>query len=245
MATLKKTIKDYPQQYENGKIYYHKVNAQFKEIWEKYCFELSQQFEIIKFLTDSQRFYLDKRRTWAWFKTYLDDKFCLRLLEETELKDIVEHYALCYHDKDKAEPHTHVLIKFYRNESYLTKLFEYFHCDNISDPSHKLKHCFDYLTHNSKQCKKDGKWVYSEEERKTDDNEYWANLQDLDDNKNDIAINIYLDILANKTIDELVHLYGREYIIYRKQYHETAWNSAIQQDRIKGIKESDEVDDEF
>ena len=246
MSTLKKTIKQYPMEYEKGKIYYHKVNAQFMEIWKNNpCMVIPQEFELTKFLTESQRFYLDKRKTWAWLKTYLPKDFCLKILEETELKDIIEHYALCYHDKDNAKSHTHILIKFYRNESYLTKLFEWFHCDNISDCRHKLKHCYDYLIHNSKQCRKDRKYLYDEEERVVDDIDFWQNLKDEDDDKDDIAISIVHDILNGVPQFELLKRYGREFVIYRKQYYDCAINCDLDDKHRKGMVYTNEVDDEF
>lgn len=245
MATLKKTIKDFPSEYADGKIYYHKVNAQFMDIWRKGNFEINDNFNLTVFLTESQRFYLDKRKTWAWFKTYLPGAMCLKLLQETELKDIVEHFALCYHDKDIAKPHTHVLLKFYRNESYLTKIFEFFHCDNISDPSHKLSHCYEYLIHNSRQCKKDKKWVYDEEERIVDDIEYWSKLQVVNTTKDDMCVSIINDIINGVPIYDMVKRYGREYIIHRRHYTDCAISAKLEDYRLKGLVEDDSVNDEF
>lgn len=234
MATLKSTKKLYPKEYENGKIYYHNTNAEVREICARFGLEFSQEYEILKFFTESQKHYLDRRCTYAWGKTYLSAEFCKLIIELTELRDCVEHYALIYHDMDDSKSHTHFLIKFYRNESFITRLVEYFHCDNVSDPSHKLKNCYYYLMHDSKECRKQGKHFYPKESIITDDIEYWESLPDCD-NEYNVALCIIDDIRNNVGEYTLIKRYGREYVLYRDRYHNCARTVDIEEYHSRGM----------
>lgn len=241
MSTLKSTKKIYPKEYENGKVYYHNTNPEVKAICASYGQDFSSDYEMIKFFTESQKHYLDRRCTFAWAKTYLNAQFCELIIKLTGLADCIEHYAIIYHDMDTAKPHTHLLIKFYRNESYITRLIEYFHCDNVTDPSHKLKNCFNYLTHDSKECRKQGKYLYPKECIISDDIDYWECLPDNDIDYN-VALSIIDDIRNNVTEYMLVKRYGREYVLYRDRYRNCARNVDCEEYKAKGMIRDDSVE---
>lgn len=235
MATFKTTRKLYPEKYENGFTLYHKTNALVDQICGKYSFEYYPNYDRIKFITDATYKYFDKRNTWAWFKCYIPARFVEMIIKEL-LSDYVEHYAICTHDMDNSPIHTHVLLKFYRNQSYITNIVEYFHADNISDPIHKIRHCWDYLRHDSKQCRKEGKFQYKMEDVITDSVEFFENFVGNDDNYN-VALQIIDDILNDVKERDLVSRYGREYILYRQRYHDTARIIASQEsEKLKDIE---------
>lgn len=253
MAVFKSTKCVYPAQYEQGKTYYHTINHEFKEIWEKYCFDIPQEFNLTEFYTDAQKDYFKKRNTWAWCKTYLPKDFVLRLITESDLSYYIEHYALCYHDCDISRPHTHILIKFYRNTSY-NLLVDYFHCDNISNPMNKLAECYNYLIHDSKQCRKDGKFVYPPSCRIVDDVDFWERVAELGDNKMNVdnTLSIIEDIAFNKLSRlQLAHKYGRDVVINYSKFYDYAVHVRIEEAKLNGIEntfqctEDNSVDDYF
>ena len=234
MATFKTTRKLYPAKFEQGFTLYHKTNSLVDQICGKYSFEYYSNYDRIKFITDATYKYFDKRNTWAWFKCYIPACFCEMIIKEL-LSDYVEHYAICTHDRDSSPIHTHVLLKFYRNQSYITSIVEYFHADNISDPIHKVRNCWDYLRHDSKQCRKEGKFQYKMEDVITDSIEFFENFvaKDVDN----ITLSIIDDILNDVSERELVTRYGRDYVIYRQRYLDCARVIACQEsENLKDIE---------
>ena len=229
MATFNSTRKQYVKQWQDGKIWFNKFNPyNYEVITTLDGAVLSDNFSVTQFYTDKQKQYLTKQVTWAWTKCFLSAKACEQIILNTDLKDAVEHYAIITHDKDAGVPaHTHMLIKFYRNERIQSRLVEYFHVDNVSSCEHQAYVKFKYLTHDSDKCRKEKKYQYNETEVISDDLSYFKKL--------DVTVvdsspmNIIDAILAQKSERYLVSTFGRDYILNKARYWDCARSIASEE----------------
>lgn len=220
MASFNSTRKKFKDKYADGLLWFNELNVESQSIISKYDNAiLNENFNLLQFYTQDQYKFFNKQLTWCWTKCHISALAVQDIIEHTDLKDCVEHYAVITHDKDESSPHTHVLIKFYRNERIAPKLVEYLHCDYVSSCEKQVKVKFNYLTHNSDNCRKEGKYQYDMSEVLTDDINFFNSYVDSTvDNTN--GYDVVSDILDNLTERELVIKYGRDYIYHRKQYRE-------------------------
>lgn len=227
MAVFNTTRKKYPQKWEEGRVWYNTLNAESQQVLS--MFEgsiLNDAFHLTEFYTDlSKGYYDNKQYTWVFFKCNLNNVACREIITNTEFSTCVEHYALCTHNKDidngKATiSHTHVCIKFFRNER-INKLVDYFHCEHPSNCIHSAKARFNYLTHNSDTCRKQGKFQYSIEEVMSDDINFWLNLpNEVVDNS---PITIIEAIIEGKSERFLCETFGDRYIYNKSKYRDCAY----------------------
>ncbi len=218
MSVFNSTKRKFPKMFDDGKVWFNHINVESEEIISSnLSYVLNDNFNYIEFYTDNQSRYFNKQLTWVWFKCHLLQECCERIINETDLSSIVERYAIKTHDKDDSIPHTHVLIKFYRNQR-ISKLLEYFHCDCVSDCLNNVKARWNYLTHNSDTCRKENKFQYDIKDVLTNSFDYFDKLIDSHNFKFD-AINVIDDIIQGKCERYLISTYGMNYVIHRKSFH--------------------------
>lgn len=220
MATFNSTRKKYPNRWEKGQVWYNTLCEISQGCIDEYSI-LNNNFHLTEFYTEAQKKFHKKQLTWCWTKCHLSALTCKRIIEaNADLRNAIEHYALITHDKDEGEPHTHMLIKFHRNEHCHSRLLDAFHIDYANDCSNLVGVKFNYLTHNSQTCRKEGKFQYSKDEIITDSLSFFENYQAP--NENALASGIVDDIINGKSERYLVSTYGRDYIFHRQQYHNSA-----------------------
>lgn len=120
-------------------------------------------------------------------------------------------YAYCVHDKDTLidssddrKVHVHIMIAFSNTTTYkhALKVFDSlsrpgFSCLNTCLPVFNVKHMYDYLIHNTEDCKKKHKYLYSTLERITGNNFDIGSFEQLSAaEKNDIAYELCSLIIA-------------------------------------------------
>lgn len=151
--------------------------------------------------------------------------------------DGLSHFAFCTHDKDTTKEnelkkiHTHLLLYFNERVSASFVAF-WFHSLEIKIISRTdLSNEWNYLIHDSKQCRKDRKYLYDDCERITDNKEYWLGRCVAQVNENQKYVDMFQAILQNKNRAWLVAHFGREYIyLYRnlKEIAQDYYNDNIQ-----------------
>ena len=147
-----------------------------------------------------------KSRNWSCI-TYTED--FKQILAETQ------HYAWIYHNKDEKEPHYHVILRFKNPKTVTTvkKLLKGNSDQNVlAQPVVSLKGAYEYLLHQNEE----NKYKYQEEERHTDNNEFFEAETETK------AVQIVLDIVNGKSYQELMQEYGRELIINYEKYEKYA-----------------------
>lgn len=96
-----------------------------------------------------------------------------------QIDDVLQlPYAYCVHDKDLLKDgdesrkiHVHMIVAFPNTTTYKNALsvFQRFsfgnQCCNKVEKIIDIKHCYDYLIHDTEKCKKSGKYQYSRNER--------------------------------------------------------------------------------
>lgn len=218
MAVFNSTKKKFKKQWEDGKTYFNYINVETQTVLnsgsEDYI--LNSNYKELEFYTEAQTKYFDKQLTWVWFKCHLSQECCKNIIEQSDLNNIVQYYAIKTHDMDDSEPHTHLLIKFYRNQR-VNKLVDYFHADSVADCSNSIKARWNYLIHNSETCRKEKKYQYDIKDILTNDFNFFDNLTDVQQ-EDTIAINVVNDILNGCSERELIIKYGRDYVIHRTHY---------------------------
>ena len=219
MAVFKSTKKKFKQKYEQGFTYYNTLNVESQTCLAQDGSILNEHFHLTEFYTDNQKGYYDRMLTWAWFKCHISSPACRDILTKTELANHVEHFAIITHDKDNAEPHSHCLIKFFRNEQ-ASKVVDFFHADNCSNALNNKYNRFKYLTHDSDACRKEGKYQYNENEILTSDLDYFKNLQPVElDNTPMTIINA---LIEGKSERYMCETFGDRYIYNKAKYRDCA-----------------------
>ena len=231
MAVFKSTKKAFPMFYDQGKLYYNCINSESLP-----CISVPNAifsgFNMNEFYTENQKGYYNRMTTWAWFKCFISANACADILTSTELANHVEHFACLTHDKDKNEDgslkptHTHVLVKFFRNEQ-CAKLVDYFHCDNCSNALNNKYNRFMYLRHDSDQCRKEGKYQYSWDELVCDDIDFFKNLEATELDSTPMTI---IDcIIAGKSERYMVNTFGERYVQNKAKYRDCARQIAYEE----------------
>lgn len=228
MAVLKSTKKSYPDKFEQGLLWYNSINSETIAICSRHDGGiLGENWKFVEYYTEAQKGYFSKMVTWAFFKCYMDSATCADICQNTSLADHIEHFAFCTHDKDKAESHTHGLVKFYRNEQVL-KLVDYFHCDNCANALNTSYQRFKYLTHDSDNCRKEGKYQYLESEIITDDLSFFKNLTPV--KLDNTPMTIIEAIISGKSERYLCEVFGDRYIYNKAKYRDSARQICMEED---------------
>jgi len=172
-----------------------------------------------------------------FIRTYLSEKQLNNLISSHN----IQHYAYIRHDEDitryedesgevvekLVEPHFHVILSLY-NANSLSSIKRWFsgwiddknmliqsHCE-VADNRFE---CFDYLTHETLNCRARGDVLYSKSDIVSDCIEFFDN-PDLDV---DLSTLILLDMLDGKAYSEMVVRYGKFFIMNFRKFEDIAW----------------------
>lgn len=179
------------------------------------------------------------RDTW-FIRTYCTKNQIENILEMDER---IEWWRGIIHDKDTTEEnkpketHAHVIIKFKERikGSTVFNLFETAKDEKGEYINTEVQECnsktgsYNYLTHNTNKAKKEGKYLYSEDEI------FGEGEIDLTEETNARYINLIQKIREGKSPYELVYKYGMLYITNIKNFKEIAKEQTIweREQRIK------------
>lgn len=139
----------------------------------------------------------------------------------SEVKNI-QHWAYCTHDSCGVEPHTHVLValKDAVTTDNVKRWFSSYKDDKGMDinihvvgctKSH-AEHSYDYLTHNTPECKAAGKHVYSNDARHVDDLKYWSTFSE--GGSEDTLLEALEKLIDGVPLFDVVREYGRDFILH-------------------------------
>lgn len=150
----------------------------------------------------------------------------LEEIQEYVKKDTIEKYAYILHDKEESEPHYHLVVSFSNPRTWdgVKKDFAKYDQNTLVKVVKSLDGVLDYLTHRNKP----EKYQYPEE-AVTNNGYYRGGYRRNVDVEQDIAITIVEAILEDLPKRELLKRFGREYVIYRKQYESLASDIRIEE----------------
>lgn len=121
-------------------------------------------------LTDSQRSFFKQKCYFLKLVTYLDNFVEIIVANSDKIKK----YAYCTHDKDMGKKkHTHIILAFTTDQTLL-KYVKLFNTTEVAPLDKKgLKPMYDYLIHDTPQCRAEGKYLYDVSCRKSNDHIYF------------------------------------------------------------------------
>lgn len=146
-------------------------------------------------ISNYQKDFLNSFGRTFWIVSYLPCSVIRSLV--TNL-DGLTHYAFCTHDRDFTQDgevkkvHTHFLLYFDErvSSSYVAFWFHTLEIKIISRTN--VSNEWNYLIHDSDNCRKEKKFLYSVDDRKTDNSDYWlSRCICATDNQ------MYVDLLAD------------------------------------------------
>ena len=190
-----------------------------------------------------------------WIVCYYDISVIKYILENM---DGLTHYAFCTHDRDtnpdatQKKIHTHLLLFFNERVSGSYIAF-WFHSLEIKAISRiDISNEWNYLIHDSKQCRKERKHLYNASERFSDDAGFWL-ARCIAKSDNDYYVEFFKDFVEHRiSIVAFIRKYGREAITQMRNLELAAkYYSA---DKLKKVVDNDgvivgeidnNVDDEF
>ena len=147
-------------------------------------------------------------------------------------------YAYCEHNKDKdkdgniRKTHAHIILAFGNTttKNAALKLVQGLTADGkppctfVIEQVHNIKHAFDYLIHNTEDCKKKKKYQYDSKERVTGNGFDIGSYEQLSvDDKNKMAMQI-CNLIRDQEIYNFVELFdmvsgmGMQYFDILKSY---------------------------
>ena len=166
---------------------------------------------------------------------------CITYLNEIQLElcltkhiNQIRYYAYAYHDKDRKEdgslkePHIHLIIVTYNtcSLSAIRRWFSGFVDKKGMDITTTAQHCidvyemYDYLTHNTKQCREQGKYQYDKKIIKTNDKSNY--FQASEESEYDNATIATLMLLKGAKVSDLVKMFGRDFIYHYNSIKDVA-----------------------
>lgn len=146
-------------------------------------------------ISNYQKDFLNSFGRTFWIVSYLPPSVIRSLI--TNL-DGLTHYAFCTHDRDVTSEgelkklHTHLLLYFDErvSSSYVAFWFHTLEIKIISRTN--VSNEWNYLIHDSVNCRKEKKFPYSVDDRRTDNSDYWlSRCTCATDNQ------IYVDLLVD------------------------------------------------
>lgn len=145
--------------------------------------------------------------------TYNTEVKCLeRLFQEAR------HWAYVLHDKDKTDPHIHIIATFPTERSF-RQVTSYIDGDqnSFSQPCRDVEDTLVYFTHLEEG---DEKFKYTWEDIVYDDKSYWKRRTDEPTEQTDKNVEFVNDLLTNDSLYEMACKYGRDYIKNFKAYND-------------------------
>lgn len=204
-------------------------------------------------ISNYQKDFLNSFGRTFWIVSYLPCSVIRSLV--TNL-DGLTHYAFCTHDRDFTQDgdvkkiHTHLLLYFDErvSSSYVAFWFHTLEIKIISRSN--VSNEWNYLIHDSDNCRKEKKFLYSLDDRKTDNSDYWlSRCTCAADNQ------IYVDLLSDfekfqygklsKTV--LISRYGAFFIMQIKNIEHLYYMCGSLKERyqLKPTNQDDSVDEVF
>ncbi len=186
---------------------------------------------------------------------------CITYLSEDQLKVCllqhslqVRYYAYAYHNKDlkedgtPKEPHIHLVLVTY-NTCSVSAIRRWFsgYVDSNGEITTTAQICndvfsmYDYLTHNTKECREQGKYLYDKSIIETNDKQgyFRASAESEFDN-----ITLASEMLIKgKEVQEVAKIFGRDFIIHYNTIKSYV-NDVLRQ-RKYGISLEQELEREF
>lgn len=146
-------------------------------------------------ISNYQKDFLNSFGRTFWIVSYLPLSVIRSIVSDL---DGLTHYAFCTHDRDITKDgelkkvHTHLLLYFEERVSSSFVAF-WFHTLEIKIISRSnVSNEWNYLIHDSDNCRKERKFPYSPDDRKTDNDDYWlSRCVCATDNQ------MYVDMLAD------------------------------------------------
>ncbi len=157
---------------------------------------------------------------------------CITYLNPPQVEEVLrlhdnnlKAYAYILHDKDInedgtiKEPHIHLLI-YLNHPTTVSAVRRWLGnwrdingeiINTLAQPMHDIGACFDYLTHNTEQCRLEGKTPYSIGDITTNDWDFFSNSEIEPEDNLTRAFN---DLLDGMQLTDVVRKYGRDFIIH-------------------------------
>lgn len=128
------------------------------------------------FITNYQKDFLNSFGRTFWIVSYLPVSVIRSIVSDL---DGLTHYAFCTHDRDISKEgeikkvHTHLLLYFDErvSSSYVAFWFHTLEIKIISRTN--VSNEWNYLIHDSENCRKERKFLYSVNDRFSDNSDYW------------------------------------------------------------------------
>ena len=155
----------------------------------------------------------------------------------------IKQYAFAYHDKDlnedgtPKEAHFHIVLCLY-NATSLSAVRRWFsgYIDNDGKSINTLGQIcndifsqYDYLTHNTLECREKGKYQYPQEIVECSDKQYFKANDDFSADNHTLAMNDYLNGVPLRT---LYKVYGRDFIIHYSSIKNLAQDIEMEDARL-------------
>lgn len=157
---------------------------------------------------------------------------CITYLSEDQLKVcLMQHssqirvYAYAHHNKDLKEdgtpkqPHTHLIIVTY-NPCTVSAIRRWFsgYVDSNGEITTTAQICndvfssYDYLSHNTKECREQGKYIYDKSIIKTNDKSgYFRGSAESEYDNITLATEM---LLKGEKVQDVAKIFGRDFIIH-------------------------------
>ena len=202
------------------KPFYIKVSPKIWSLVEKYSCDLSSEI-CDMYLSDTQKSMLSQRAKNFYITTWLPKVIVKDILDNL---DCCLNYAFIVHDCDKYEDgslkktHCHIILQLTTNYSY-SKIAVEFHTVDFRRLGDTWYNEYNYLTHNSELCRKQGKYQYNEDDI-ISNNILEIKRKAVKQSEEFTEEDIVNDILDGMSTRNLLRLYGRRFSSNRKNLYD-------------------------
>lgn len=166
----------------------------------------------------------------------------LNIVDTETNKNHLINYAYILHDKDKKkdgskrEPHWHIYIRMDNSYDfeYIAKRFNV-PVQQVQGVKYRFSNCLNYLTHNTEEAKKEGKYLYDDEEVKSNFEWKKERQKAIDEENRKNRKSEIIELIANGTIRKFNYfdyITMTEYDTYKNSI-QNAFSYRI--DKLKGV----------
>ena len=191
---MKYVLKNKDETTNEVKPYILRANEELKPYFAD-CVEFDGKILEPILISNFQKDFLNSFGRTFWIVSYLPCSVIRSLLSNL---DGLTHYAFCTHDRDFTQDdevkkiHTHLLLYFDErvSSSYVAFWFHTLEIKIISRSN--VSNEWNYLIHNSDNCRKQKKFLYPEKDRISDNVDYWlCRCTGINDNQ------LYVDLMVD------------------------------------------------
>lgn len=168
-------------------------------------------------ITEAQSVFFATQARTFWLVSYLPRNVLQFACERCG----AAHFAYILHDKDVTpdfelkKPHFHVLLHF-PDRCYMNSLIYWFRCTECRVVStENVSKEWNYLTHNSDECRKQNKVPYPESDIVSNDFTYWRGRCFPTDDNN-VPLDMYDDFCKGLSGRDMIKKYGFKFLTYVK-----------------------------